>query len=202
MFVENSDQVKINFTHSHTKLVISEIRFFQSNTINEVKSVISKKFGTLPEYMKLRLLKTNGSEFLLGDNEDNQTLKHLGVENYDTIHVVDTNPFSVLVQNNIDDLSTVEKYEISEEDYNKREDNARKFRQKVLKDPNIQALIKATQTYEYEEEAKKVEVGQRCILNDGVRKGEVMYVGKAPEMGIGYWVGVKLDEPLGDSNGK
>ena len=35
----------------------------------------------------------------------------------------------------------------------------------------------------------------------GERRGEVKYVGKVAGMGAGYWVGVQLDEPTGDSNG-
>ena len=40
------------------------------------------------------------------------------------------------------------------------------------------------------------------MLGDGFRRGEVVYVGKVPELGIGYWIGIKLDEPSGDTNGK
>ena len=35
----------------------------------------------------------------------------------------------------------------------------------------------------------------------GQRRGEVKFVGKAKELGLGYWVGVQLDEPTGDTNG-
>ena len=51
------------------------------------------------------------------------------------------------------------------------------------------------------EEAEEVKVGQRCELNVGERRGEVKYVGKVQGMGAGYWIGVQLDEPSGDSNG-
>lgn len=27
------------------------------------------------------------------------------------------------------------------------------------------------------------------------------FVGKVPELALGYWVGIQLDEPTGDSNG-
>ena len=29
-----------------------------------------------------------------------------------------------------------------------------------------------------------------------------MFVGEVAGLGAGFWIGVKLDEPLGDSNGK
>ena len=35
----------------------------------------------------------------------------------------------------------------------------------------------------------------------GSRRGEVKFVGKVPELGPGFWVGVILDEPTGDSDG-
>ncbi len=51
------------------------------------------------------------------------------------------------------------------------------------------------------EEAEQVTVGQRCELYIGQRRGEVKFVGKVPELAPGYWVGVLLDEPTGDSDG-
>lgn len=41
----------------------------------------------------------------------------------------------------------------------------------------------------------------RCQLTELKRRGEVKYVGKVPELGEGYFVGVKLDEPFVNSNG-
>ena len=38
-------------------------------------------------------------------------------------------------------------------------------------------------------------------MNVGERRGEVKYLGKVAGKGAGYWVGVLLDEPTGDSNG-
>ena len=199
---QNPDPViKINATHSHTKTVLQEIRFHSSSTLNDVKDVLSKKFGTLPEYMKLKLIKADGTETPFGVYDDEKTLKVLGIEQYDTIHVTDLNPNGILVQNNIDDLNTVKKYEISEEDYMKRPGNVREFRKKLMKDPNYKKKIKESQGPTYELEAKEIKVGDRCLLGDGVRRGEVKYVGKCIEMGNGFWVGIALDEPMGDTNG-
>lgn len=47
--------------------------------------------------------------------------------------------------------------------------------------------------------AATIKVGDRCKLASGAR-GEVKYVGKIMDLGVGYFVGVLLDEPLGDSN--
>ena len=51
-------------------------------------------------------------------------------------------------------------------------------------------------------EADQVTVGTRCEVVIGSRRGEVKYVGLVPELAPGYWIGVQLDEPTGDSNGK
>ena len=44
-------------------------------------------------------------------------------------------------------------------------------------------------------------MGNRCIVGDGTRRGEVKYVGKCKELGHGFFIGISLDEPLGDTNG-
>ena len=201
MFMPSDATIKINATHSHTKTMLAELRFHQSTLLAEVKEVLSKKFGTLPEYMKLKLIKSTGEERPFSQFDDDKKLKDLCVEDYDTIHVTDFNPNGILVQNNIDDLSTVKKYEISKEDYDKRPDNAKKFRQKLMNDPNYKKMIEESQGPTFEEEAKAIQVGQRCLLGDGTRRGEVKYVGKVKDHGHGFFVGVALDEPMGDSDG-
>ena len=52
------------------------------------------------------------------------------------------------------------------------------------------------------EEAEKIQVGSRCEVKIGQRRGEVKYVGKVVGLGAGYWLGICLDEPTGDSDGK
>ena len=51
------------------------------------------------------------------------------------------------------------------------------------------------------EEAEKLVIGQRCLVNAGERRGEIKYVGKVKSLGAGYWVGICLDDPQGDNNG-
>ncbi len=52
------------------------------------------------------------------------------------------------------------------------------------------------------EEASAISVGQRCTVDPGDRRGEVMFVGQAEGvLPPGYWVGIKYDEPLGKNDG-
>ena len=123
------------------------------------------------------------------------------VEGY-IVHVIDESGRTVT--NEFDDVSKVEKYKISEEAYNKRDDTFRSFKQRMQAAGNSNFVKKDGESiYEdfMKEEAEEIKEGQRCQLNVGERRGEVKYVGKVAGMGAGYWVGVQLDEPTGDSNG-
>ena len=134
-------------------------------------------------------------------SDDNKTLHDYQCQDDFTIHVHYTGPNTV---GQWDDVSKVEKYTISEEDYNKRDDTFRKFKQEMQKkNPNFMNE-KGDSSYEdfQKEEAEKVKVGDRCEVKLGARRGEVKYVGKVKGLGAGYWLGVLLDEPTGDSDGK
>ncbi|GMH90290.1 hypothetical protein TrVE_jg4794 [Triparma verrucosa] len=51
------------------------------------------------------------------------------------------------------------------------------------------------------ETVEGMEVGNRCEIQPGARRGTVMFVGEIEEIGAGHWVGVKFDEPVGMTNG-
>jgi dynactin complex subunit len=47
------------------------------------------------------------------------------------------------------------------------------------------------------------QVGDRCEVDLGAKRGEVMFVGKECKgLPAGYWVGVKYDEPVGKNDGR
>jgi tubulin-folding cofactor B len=48
-----------------------------------------------------------------------------------------------------------------------------------------------------------IQVGMRCEVQPGSRRGSVSYVGPVPELsaGGGYWVGITFDEPVGRTDG-
>lgn len=48
--------------------------------------------------------------------------------------------------------------------------------------------------------SESIVVGMRCRLQNGAR-GCVAFKGKIMDLGNGYFVGVKLDQPFGNSNG-
>jgi len=49
--------------------------------------------------------------------------------------------------------------------------------------------------------AAAVPVGARVSVDPGGKLGEVMFVGKVEGLPLGWWVGVRLDEPSGKNAG-
>lgn len=54
-----------------------------------------------------------------------------------------------------------------------------------------------------EESVAGIEVGMRCQVQPGSRRGSVSYVGLVPELAAdgGHWVGITFDEPVGKTDG-
>lgn len=119
--------------------------------------------------------------------------------------ITDTRPVSA--RPNFSNTADVEKYVLPEEEYEKKTDSvlAWKKAEKLGRfDPNApsheQAKIAAITQ---EIEARGIAVGKRCkVGGDDSRRGEIMYVGDVKEIpGVGAWVGVQLDEPVGKNDG-
>lgn len=47
-----------------------------------------------------------------------------------------------------------------------------------------------------------MEVGNRCKVIETGFIGEIKYIGKVPNKGQGYFIGIKLDLPFGNNDGK
>ena len=119
------------------------------------------------------------------------------------VAVSDLNPGSILKE--IENTNQIEKYMMSEETYDQLPDNFRKWKHQFLIDnPHVkQSLSGQPEICDPEymgSVAATLAVGMRCQLENGAR-GEIRYVGKAMEIGYGYFVGVLTDEEhpgLGD----
>merc|ERR1712039_189957 len=111
------------------------------------------------------------------------------------------------------DTSKVEKFEMSEDAYDKMKGSVRDFKRKMKMGRfNEEEMKKKQEEKEesdrvykemQEEKKKSVNVGDRCLVEapkNPVRRGEVKYVGEV-HFKEGIWVGVKLDEPYGKNNG-
>ena len=134
--------------------------------------------------------------------DDYANLGSFGIENDFFIHCVDEDPNSILKQ--LEDLSQIEKYVMSDEDYNKLPMNVRKFK-KQLKLNNPELFTKKQKIVinpDYQKDlADTIKIGDRCQLVEEQHRGEVAYVGKVSDLGLGFFIGIRLDEPWGNCDG-
>tara|TARA_B110000305_G_C18893630_1_gene383060 strand:+ start:224 stop:547 length:324 start_codon:yes stop_codon:yes gene_type:complete len=83
-------------------------------------------------------MKNASNEVVCNLDDDTKTLEQYGARNGYCLHCVDTNPNAKSFLGEFDDVSKVEKFEISEAAYDKRDDSYRKFRERMLKaNPNF-----------------------------------------------------------------
>jgi tubulin-folding cofactor B len=197
--------VQLNVTHSNLKThKVLELRLDLHSTVRSVKETLMSYNGTSPDFMELYLLR--GEEMVCKLVDDTKMLGFYGPENGWTIHCVDLDPHSITKNGNLEDLSQVEKYKISDEDYMKRDVNFRKWKaEQLAKDPSWTMFPKkpAPEGMDFEDEecVKGIEVGMRCEVSPGERRGVVGHVGAVTGLGKGFWVGVRFDEPVGKGDG-
>ena len=197
-----SFNVKLDATHSHMSMRLAEIKFDKRWTIAEVKSQLERRFGSAVADQELHL-KNASNDLVCVMTDDNMTLDQYGAQDNYCIHVNDTNPNAKATLGEFEDVSKVEKYVMDDKEYDKRGDTFRKFRERQLKvNPNFKSYLGEVDKDHLKAEAEQIMVGSRCETNVGARRGEVAYVGKVVGLGKGYWIGIKLDEPSGDSDGK
>eukprot|EP00056_Hartaetosiga_gracilis_P002021 m.49899 g.49899 ORF g.49899 m.49899 type:complete len:192 (+) comp10875_c0_seq2:419-994(+) len=103
-----------------------------------------------------------------------------------------------------EDVSKVEKFELSAEEYASRQDTVRAFKEKMKMgrfNPDYEEKM-AAKAQEEEELIGAMKVGDRCEVSTatGTHRGAVKYLGTT-KFKDGKWVGVQLDEPFGKNNG-
>ena len=127
------------------------------------------------------------------------------VHDFMRVQIINTNPNHR--KKEFSDVSLVEKFEITDEEYAKKSDTVRAFmirnkRGKYSDSAIAEALVDHSD--DYKEEAEKIKIGDRFTttgkISDDTR-GVVMFVGKT-KFKEGYWVGVKFDEPYGKNDGR
>jgi len=210
--------VLLHVSHSNLKAEFMEIRFDRHMTVMRVKERVQSNCGTSPSAMTLQL-KDWHNQLVCTMDDDNKMLGYYSPEDGWVLHIVDTDPFSLSKGGWLEDVNLVEKYKISDESYNKREHTYRKFKADKLKeDPGwtIEKEMAKKRGVEYvpaynepttdpdhmKELCDGFEVGMRCSVEPGDKRGEVKYVG--PSQGgvpLGWWVGVQYDEPVGKNDG-
>jgi tubulin-folding cofactor B len=185
----------------------SERRITPAWTIGQLKAKLEPVTGIPPLSQKLALiLGGQQSVPIEAADEENTQVGQFPLAPYATIHVTDTRPPGM--RENYTDASQVRKYEMPTEEYEQKTDSVlawKKTKKLGRFDPAAPSLEEAKrQAIDREIKSRDIEIGKRCrVGGDDSKRGEVMYVGDVEQIpgGLGKWIGVKLDEPVGKNDG-
>uniref|UniRef100_T1GT24 CAP-Gly domain-containing protein n=1 Tax=Megaselia scalaris TaxID=36166 RepID=T1GT24_MEGSC len=190
------DFVKVNVTNSKNDSVAFEKKFPKKFTILELKEKLEIVTGGSAGTMQIELY--NGDKLLGRLDNNTRLLGSYPIEDGMRLHVIDSFLFS-------EDF--VEKFELTEEQYNQRQDTLKSFLKKNnLGKYNEEEMkeLEEKRKKAAEEEQKKAALctlGSRCQVQvRPSKRGEIMYNGEL-EGKKGIFIGIKYDEPLGKNDG-
>ncbi|KAG5481654.1 hypothetical protein CUR178_07007 [Leishmania enriettii] len=196
--------VKVTLTHSASERVVPEKAYGLAQTVRSIKEDLYSRFGIPADKVRLELYDVRDCK-VEGNMKDEKLLGFYECETGYRIHAVDLRPAAQV--ENYDDVSKVEKYEMADEEWLKRPDNLRAYKERMralqreeMAKAGIEAPIGPDED-SYKTEAEGIKVGDRCRCRPGERLGTVRYVGRVAALKPGYWVGVEFDEPVGKTNG-
>lgn len=185
----------------------SERRISPTWSIDELRGRLEHITGIPPSSQNILIYGSSNSSGPVPINETDETKALIGQYNlvpYGRLHIEDTRPVSAQV--NLNDPTEVEKYVMPEDEYSNRTDsvlNWKKNNQLGRFDVNSKNKLdlEADQT-KLDIEQREIEVGKRCKVTPGERRGITKYVGIVPEINEAtWWVGVEFDEPVGKNDG-
>nr|XP_045010768.1 tubulin-folding cofactor B isoform X3 [Jaculus jaculus] len=174
--------------------------------------------------MELELYGADDKLYTKLDQED-ALLGSYPVDDDCRIHVIDHSGTRL---GEYEDVSKVEKFELSKEAYDQKQNTLRSFLKRSKIGPyneqqrEQQEVEAAQRLAEEKAQASAISVGSRCEVHpqgQTPRRGTVMYVGMTgsglcPQVSLsflswagltdfkpGYWIGIRYDEPLGKNDG-
>eukprot|EP01083_Nonionella_stella_P205725 748893_1 len=201
-------RLKLIITHSVLN-INAEKSFDMNLTVGKFKEKLEMVVGTKPQNMILQHRNDN-NEIICTLQPDDLQIGKFDLVKYSNIHVVDTDAKHGIVaqmhalQNGQN--VNVPKFEISEEEYKKRDNTFVKWKEKNLKDFYVKkAEDEKEQINKWDKQIKdeNIEIGNRCEIgaNKMKHRGKIVFIGETKFDKKGIWIGVQLDEPYGDSNG-
>ncbi|KAI0216951.1 hypothetical protein L0F63_004485 [Massospora cicadina] len=196
--------------------ILTEKRFDRGLDLLSFKEKLEPITGIPASHQSLTLYRgTTVIQHLVplpGQGDDSVMLGAFQVEDGSRIHVTDHSG-STQRQAQYQDVSLVEKFEISDHEYNRRSDSVRAFKQRNrLGRFAPEAANEASHPPKGDNAVSptKINVGERCQVlpppgqanpDTLYHRGTVRYVGLTGFQ-PGYWVGVEYDEPYGKNNGR
>lgn len=161
----HEDTLLLDLTHCNLKQRHIEIRFDKHTTISSLRDKIYQKTGTRPQYQRLQFFSSPGTssppmwDIAPGQN-DARMLGYYSLDNGMCVHCIDLDPHSASKGGGYEDTSLVKKYEMSDEEYNKRKGTLRDWgRQQKEKDSNFTLAKHAKEHREMMEAQRQAKLG-------------------------------------------
>ncbi|XP_054271771.1 tubulin-folding cofactor B-like isoform X2 [Macrosteles quadrilineatus] len=202
--VKTGDFLNVSITTPYDEVAcLLEKRFNKGITVAETKEKLEVFTGAQTATMKIKVFNKDNELVCTLDNDD-ALLGSYPIDDGMRFHIED----AFILRKELDTAS-VEKFDISEEEYAKRQDTVKAYLErnrlgKYNKEEVEKKELEKKKEEEMEEKlAEKIKVNDRClvrVVGQPERRGEVMFVGKT-EFKPGWWVGIKLDEPQGKNDG-
>jgi tubulin-folding cofactor B len=184
----------LDFSHSNLKQQHIEIRFDKDEHLLEnIQHRIYQKTGTSPSNQQLYVY--HGNECLGDLSQQNIAILRNGMR----IHCVDDNPFSISRGGSLENTKLVEKFRLTDEQYNQKKTTLRAWARKQQEEnPNF--TLGHVQRYNKASVAHCI-ISERCQVEPGKRRGTIKWTGTFIDGDRTYFVGVHLDEPVGQNDG-
>jgi len=138
--------------------------------------------------------------------DDSRPLGYYSVQDRQALIVEDTDPAAASKAGQYTDISQVDKWEMSNQEYETRRDTVLSYK----KQHNMGRFAPASDSAEKsspdaEEVKRSYPLGSRCEVDVGdaglKKRGAVRFVGTTKFGGGGVWIGIEYDEPLGKNDG-
>ena len=119
--------VLLDLTHSNLIQRHIEIRFDKHDTLDRLRQRIHQKTGTSPGFQHLQIKSAGQIVLEIPPSvEDHYPLGYFGLEHHGLeVHCVDLNPYSASRGGQYEDVSLVQKFELTDEEYNQRKGTLR-----------------------------------------------------------------------------
>ncbi|KII86074.1 hypothetical protein PLICRDRAFT_165750 [Plicaturopsis crispa FD-325 SS-3] len=181
----------------------SERRFDLHLTVGQLKAKLELITGIPVPNQAIALVNSETDAEVVADlSDDSKPLGFYSVRDWQVLQVTDTDPSSTFT-GQLTDVSQVDKFELTEEEYAQRQDTVLAYKQR-----NKVGRFAGSNESQPPREPPKIDipVGARCQVDsteeDLHKRGVVRFVGPTKfGKGEGVWVGVEYDEPLGKNDG-
>lgn len=160
-----TDTILLDLTHSNLRQRHAEIRFDLHDTVGALRRRIHQKTGTPPQWQRLLFLRGSTVDAgVLHDvapgEDDGRMLGYYSPANGMTVHCVDVDPHSGSRGGRYEDTSLVEKYKMSDEEYDQRRGTLRDWGRKQKEaDPSFNLAKHAREHRELMEVTRQVKLG-------------------------------------------